>query len=385
MRLIFSVFFLFLSVIAELNAQTPVLVTDQQFQIATQSAIDSLYNRNPEAAREILKPWSEAHPDHPVWQLWDAMEFWWLILTDLYNESYDKEFFRKMELADQAAAGLLRKSPDHPDGHIIRAVANGYSARQHANRNRWLQSVRTARTAQKAHSSLSHAAPDLADNLFAEGLKQYYAAYLPEAYPVVRAVSWLLPSGDKREGLKLLEQTSRDAVFARPESIYFLGVILLNYEHEYAKAVTRFNELVDYYPNNSYYRRLLVRTLYQQRKNQVAAEMIESTLQHWNKMDFEDRDVTAEELLYWRGRIQMRYGDYEDALKSFEESYQIGFTLPNQKKRAFHALSGYYGGITAERTDDFNSARNFYDAVIQMECEDEVRKRAKERLKELRD
>lgn len=383
MKYILIISLFLLGGIQQLKAQSPELIRDPEFQIAAKSAIDSLYNRNPGAVSELMKPWSNRYPDHPVWLLWEAMDVWWVVLTDLYNESHDERLFDIMDEADRAARNLLDENPNHADGHIIRAVANGYIARQHANRERWVRSVRTARTAHRAHMRLEETAPDLADNLLAEGLKLYYSEYLPEAYTLVRAVSWLLPSGDKKEGLRLLNITSNDAVFARPEATYFLGTILLNYEHDYNGAMARFRTLANEYPNNSFYRRLLVRSLFQQGRFGLAEEEIENALSHWNRHGIDNEDVLKEELLYWRGRIMMRRGNHQQAHEDLTESYRTGMELPNRKKRSFHALSGFYAGITAERNNDLTAARNFYRAVTQLECEPDTRNEAKKRMERL--
>lgn len=378
-----GLFFLIDVSISDTKQTVPELVKDKEFQVSAVAALDSLYNRNYRSARDILKPWEDDHPDHPVWLLWEAMDFWWVVLNDLYNDEYDDELFARMEKADEAALKLLEEQPENADAYIIRAVANGYMARQHANRERWIRSIRTARTAQNAHENLKEYAPDLADNLFAEGLKKYYAAYLPEAYTVVRMVSWLLPDGDKEEGLELLGKTSQSAIFARPEATYFLGMILLNYEKEYDEAVSHFVSLVETYPNNGYYRRLLIRTLFQLRQDTHAKSEINSTLEHWVNRGLEDDRVIKEELLYWLGRIDLRSGDLNSAHKHFQQSYAMGFELPNRPNRSFHVLSGYYAGRTAQLLGDSITARDYYLEVTRLESEPDVRKRAEERIREL--
>ncbi len=367
----------------EAKAQTPVLVNDNEFQVAARAAIDSLYNQNPGAVSDLMKPWSESYPEHPVWYLWEAMEMWWKVLIDLHDDSYDDLLFEKMDKANDAADRLLRESPGHADAHIVKAVANGYIARQNANRERWLRSVRTARTAYQAHIELEKSAPDLTDNLFAKGLKKYYSAYLPEAYTVIRAVSFLLPDGDKAEGLELLELTSRDAIFARPEATYFLGLILLNYEEDYGRAMDQFYMLVEAYPNNSYYRRLLVRALFQQRMYDAALTEVKRALDHWKNMGFEDQPVLSEEMLYWKGRILNQYGRIDEGYEAFYSGFNLGLNLPNRQMRSFHALNGYYAGLLAERKGELITARSLYRAVSQLECEPDIRKRASERMSEL--
>lgn len=130
------VLFILLSLlsVSQADAQTAVLIEDENFKVDAQEAIDSLYNQNQEGARLILEPWMEAHPDHPLWILWDGMELWWTVLSDLYNTEHDDEFFNVMKQADYEASKLLRKHRDHPDALIIRAIANGYTARHYSNR-----------------------------------------------------------------------------------------------------------------------------------------------------------------------------------------------------------------------------------------------------------
>jgi tetratricopeptide (TPR) repeat protein len=382
MKFLLLIIFVF-AALSDLKGQTPVLVNDKDFQVAARAAIDSLYNQNPAAVADLMKPWSDRYPEHPVWYLWEAMETWWVVLIDLYDESRDDLLFEKMEQANEAAERLLREAPGHADAHIVQAVANGYVARQNANRERWLRSVRTARNAYQSHIELEKSAPDLKDNLFAKGLKKYYSAYLPEAYTIVRAVSWLLPDGDKAEGLELLELTSRDAIFARPEATYFLGLILLNYEADYERAMNQFYTLVNAYPNNSYYRRLLVRALFQQGQYDSALAEAEKALEHWNSNGFSDNPVLSEEMYYWRGRIYNLHGRTEEAYDSFFSGFHLGLNLPNRQMRSFHALNGYYAGLLAERKGESVRARSFYRAVTQLECEPDVRKRAADRLSNL--
>jgi hypothetical protein len=57
-----------------INAQTPVLINNEQFREDASMAIDSLYNRNAEASGVIMGEWKNRYPDHPIWEMWDAIE-----------------------------------------------------------------------------------------------------------------------------------------------------------------------------------------------------------------------------------------------------------------------------------------------------------------------
>lgn len=364
----------------EVKAQTKVLIDDPRFMTDAQTAIDSLYNRNEEAARSILGPWMDAHPEHPLWLLWDGMELWWHVLQDLNDEQFDEDFFRKMQMADYEANRLLRRQSDHPDALIIRAVANGYAARHNANRGNWVTSVNIGRRAYQAYSRLMEVKPDLPDNDFAEGMKRYYAAYIPENFPMVRAVSWFLPDGDREAGLTSLAKASENGVFARPEAGYFLGFILLNYENDFESSASIFKDLIERYPDNGYYRRLYLSSLAQMRRFGDIRIAAQETLDHWEKHHPNETGVLFEEVYHWLGRGYYHEGLFGEALKVFIKSFEAGLTLPNKREREYHTASAYFAGRTSELLNNGKDAEWFYKAALEQKAGDQVKRQARQRL-----
>lgn len=367
------------------SAQVPVLIEDELFVEDAKQAIDSLYNRNEDAAERVMKPWMDNYPDHPLWHLWNAMELWWKVLEDLPDDQYDEEFFNLMKLADYEAGRLLRKQPDHPDALIIASVANAYAARHHSNRENWITSMNLGRRAFQAHGRLLEVRPNLPDNEFAEGLKRYYSAYIPDNYPVVRAISWFLPEGDKQGGILSLQKASKNGVFARPEAAYFLGYILLNYEEDYEEASEIFETLVNSYPENGYYRRLHIRALVQMKRYEEAkgaAQIVLNNRSESNRDTDSDR-VLLEEVLHWLGRSHYHTGSYQDAAEAFEKSYEAGLHLPNLKQREFHTLSAYFAGRVHELMSNSQGAIMYYQAALEQSAGDQAKQSAKERLDRL--
>ncbi|WP_069132615.1 tetratricopeptide repeat protein [Rhodohalobacter halophilus] len=362
-------------------AQIPVLIQDETFEEDAKQAIDSLYNRNPDAARDLLSGWIEQYPEHPLWILWDGMELWWNILNDLHNTEYDEHFFNVMKRADYEAGQLLKQHPDHPDALIIRAIATGYTARHHSNREEWLTAANIGRRAYQAYSRLMEVVPNLPDNDFAEGMKSYYAAYIPESYAAVRAVSWFLPDGDKQHGLEMLKSASEKGVFARPESTYFLGNILLNYEKRYEEALSYFLSLTERYPANSYYKRLYIRTLSQLNRYR---DVIVFSDQLEQDGELEQNPVLKEEIYYQKGIAHYRSGEVDEALEAFQTAHQTGINLPNSSKRPIYSLSAYYAGRSSERMNLPEQAADYYQRVVESDSSRETKSRARDRLKEIR-
>jgi tetratricopeptide (TPR) repeat protein len=379
--LFFSVLFLTIAISAQ--AQVPELIKNEQFRTDARAAVDSLYNFSPEGADERLASWKEEYPSHPLWQLMDGMEFWWILLSDLNDTSHDVDFFEMMKKADYAASKLLYDEPGHADALIIRTVANGYIARQHSNREEWVTSLNTARKAYNAYGYLQENMSELPDLKLAEGLKLYYSEYLPEAYPVVKTVSWFLPDGDKKKGLKEMRDAAQTAIFARAEASYFLGNINYNYENQYNKAAGYFKSLHEAYPNNNYYARLLVKNYYKMGRYEDALAVADSALKRWDSKDLPYNDVLREELLFWKGRILYKKNMLEEALPLFKESHELSSDLPRSRNRGYYPASAYFAGRTLAKMGTYDEARSFFESVLDAKTGDGYKKMARERLERL--
>ena len=364
------------------RAQLPELINDSEFRPVARQAVDSLYNLNPEASGQLLQPWKERYPSHPLWILFEGMELWWKILSDLENTSHDERFFNLMGRADYESTRLLREKGTHADALIIKAISNGYIARQLANRDRWVASMNQARKAYNAYQYLLELQPGMPDLMLAEGLKLYYAEYLPEAYPIVKTVSWFLPDGDKRQGLRMLERAAERSIFAQAEARYFLGNILLQYEKDYPEAARHLGQLYRTYPNNSYYVRILVRSYYRMNKYDRAVEIIDTALARWNERQLPYETVLKEDLLTWRGRIRFSQFRFREAIPDLKAAYEAGLKLDNPDLRSLHVISGYYLAQCYLKTGNRPKAEHYFREVTRMETKTGYREQARAYLDE---
>lgn len=246
---------------AEANCPETPLLAEPTFQEDVRPAIDDLYNRQPASGVHQLESWMTRCPNHPIWDLWDAMVLWWEVLEDLDRKSLDNELVNQLELANRRGSAWVVKNPDSPDGWFVQALANGLLARLHANRGRWVRSVWVARDARRASESLEQRLPGLADHQLSRGLTLYYSAWLPDHYKVLRPFRWMMPEGDREQGLKRLASARKNALFVRAEATYFTGLILLRYEGQPDKALVQFRDLASSYPGNKFYERILIQAL----------------------------------------------------------------------------------------------------------------------------
>src|SRR5699024_5132526 len=358
------------------HAQVPELINNPDFRPDAKAAVDSIYNFNFDGADKVLSPWKEEYPDHPLWGLVDGMKFWWQILSDLENTEHDDAFIEMMKKANYQAGKLLHRQSSHADALLIQAIANGYIGRQYSNREEWISSLNYARKAMKAYEKLGQLYPDMADLKLAEGLKLYYAAYLPEEYPVVKTVSWFLPDGNKEKGLEKLREAAESGIFARAEATYFLGNINFNYEHNYSAAVDRFEELTERYPQNNYYVRLLVKTYYNMRRYNEALDFIGDALERWRTHTLPYQTILAGELLVWKGRILERKKQPQKALYSYRKSYRRIQELSNPGERSFGVIAAYGAGHMLYEQEKFSEAKKYLHKAEEADAAPQYREKA---------
>lgn len=368
-----------------LHAQQPELIKDRAFEKDARAAVDSIYNFRPDAAEKLMQPWMKKHPDHPLWSLMEGMNLWWQLLSDLEDTSKDDAFFDAMKKADYEASRLLNKQSTHTDALIIKAVSNGYIARQHANRDSWVTSLNSSRTAFKAYQYLSDSEPNLPDLKLAEGLKLYYSELLPERYPVTKTVSWALPDGDKKRGLETLEEASREGLFARAESVYFLGNINYLYEKDYEKASGYLEDLYRDYPRNSYYARTLVKNYVRLREYDRAIRIIDDTLDRWKKHGYPFEKVLNHELLTLKGYVLYNEKKYDDSLDAFLDAIEAGNKLSRSQHRGFQTQALYFVGLINAKQNNPKEARRFLEEATDMKSESSYLEKAKKLLKDLDD
>lgn len=378
-RYFFSVFFC-LVVSSTSMGQVPELINDTKFRPDAKAAVDSIYNFNFDGADQAISEWKERYPEHPLWLLFDGIEKWWEVLSDLEDKSHDEQLFTLMKKINYAAGKLLHRQSKHADGLIIMAISNGFLARQHANREDWITSINYGRKAMQAHEYLMEVQPELNDLKLAEGLKLYYLAHIPQEYPIVKTVSWALPDGDKEKGIDYIQEASTEAIFASAEATYFLGNINYNYEKNYDIAVEKFEKLQSKYPRNNYYARLLVKSYYRQRRYDEALEFINKTLRSWQKNGIPHQKIVQEELWTWKGRILEKREKKVEALEYYKKAFSVAEGLPNTKGRSFYVISGYLAGKILYDQQKMEEAKHFLKKAADAKAESKYRGWAEELL-----
>ncbi|MEX0779677.1 MAG: hypothetical protein WD037_08075 [Balneolales bacterium] len=362
-------------------SQDESLLLDEAFVTDVRQAVDSVYNMNYEASLEILQPWRNEHPNHPVWAFWQALEIWWKILPDIENTDHDDAFFDALDEAKHISDERILGSKDL-DALIVNSMSYAFSARHLSNRSSWYRSLLHGRKAMGYFSDVEAMLPELGDLHFGLGMKEYFSAYLRENYPVIRPFAWMLPGGDREGGIDHLQIAAETSTFMIPESIFFLGHIQLHYEENFNQAMVYLTDLTRQYPNNGYYQRLLIRSHERQNNQGRAIQLAGKILSRW-----EDKNTAAdlalkEELHVIRGRFLKFRGQEDQALDDFIAAYRAGEKLnPKDNRYNFIRASYYLGEIYLSRGERGHAAY-FLQKVSASNLDNHYVERAKSLLHE---
>lgn len=379
------------------------LLEDEAFTEAAREAIELMYNQQPEASRNRLAPWLDEQPDHPLVHFWDGLELWWYILSDLENDAYDEAFIGHLELANRSADRMLRKDREHFDALVMKSLSNAFMARMYANRESWYKAFRHGRIAFNLLQNTTREYPAIsADAAFGFGLYSYFTAYLQDEYRVVRAISWMLPAGDRELGLERLKEASEEGVFVQPEATYFLGHILLHYEEQPDRAETYLLRLREKYPGNSFFNRLLLRTYFRQERADEAAALNEELIRRYQGLvdtaeSAESSDSiteqarrnaqksTLEELYTIRGQLYYQQFEYDEAINAFQEVLTLRQELAGGAGRRHQRITAYQLGRSYVRLGNPEAAIPYFEQLADSDHNDGLGELAKAELGRIRE
>jgi tetratricopeptide (TPR) repeat protein len=248
--------------------------------------------------------------------------------------------------------------------------------------------MRRGKAAMNTLEELRETDPQNPELLFADGLYHYYVDYVPEAYPALKAVMWMM-DGDKQQGLEELRQASRQSLFVRSEATYFLANILLNYEREPTEALHHAYKLTRQFPDNPYYDRLLVRTLISARRYDGAFDELDRRLTRWQDSSqavptgVSQDDVWAleEELLTWKGRLLYLNRNHQAALEALQQAMMISDNLVGGSQRTFYLQAAYIRGRCYYRMEEWKLSAHWFAQVAHSKVDSEYKDPARRMLK----
>jgi len=280
-----------------------------------QEGINNIYNVQFTKAHENFTEVIRKYPDHPAGYFLDAMIDWWKVNISQRNRTYDQSFLNKIDRVLDVCDRILEKDPENITALFFKGGALGFRGRFYAVRESMVSAINDGRTALDIMVACKKIAPANHDIMLGTGTYNYFAAVIPEKYPLVKPLMALFPPGDKDLGILQLEAASRTARYAKVEA----SVVLLNAYYEFEKNPTKAlqyaKSLHERYPDNPYFHRYVGRCVVQLGPIDSMEIVWRDVLTKYLDKKFGYDNPTAREALYYIGLARMINRDYDMALK----------------------------------------------------------------------
>ena len=344
-------------------AQTSILY-DTEVRTEAKAGLEALYDLRFEEAEAHFQKITHQYADHPIGPFLEALTLWWTILLDLTDTSHDKEFYAAMgEVIDRSEARLSMDGHDF-DAMFFKGIALGFRGRLRSNRRDWIRAAADGKRAMDYVLAVAAADSTNNDFVLGRGLYRYYAALIPERYPLIRPITLFLPPGDREGGLAELRRTATEGYYMQTEATYFLLQIHYLYEGNFQECVRLVRWLRERYPNNAFFHTLEGRIYARWYQWHAVETVFTEVLERYTARDFGYTPAMGEQALYFLARARIVQGDERAALGNLFSLEALTARL--DEDTYFKVMGRLYQGIAYDLLGERENAVARYESVLAM-------------------
>lgn len=245
------------------DSNPDMLLMNMGVQMECTEAVNDMYNFKFERAEKQFKILQLKYPDHPLPYFLMGLSTWWKMLPNLNVKTHDETFLAYMDTTITKAEELYKRDQTKVEAAFFLSAAHGFRAEFYGERDSYAKATFAGRNALKyllEYKDNNELSPEF---MYGVALYNYYEVWIREEYPLLKPILLFFPNGDKKLGLKQLEEVSKDAFYTRTESQYQLAKIYTSTDEnkdELALPIARY--LHQTYPDNGFFHRLYARTAY---------------------------------------------------------------------------------------------------------------------------
>jgi tetratricopeptide (TPR) repeat protein len=342
--------------------------------------IDKLYNYEFDSADSDFADLIRQRPDHPAGYFFRAMIQWERIISNFDDESQDDKLYKMLDVVIDMCEKRLDDHPNDVTAMFFNGGAVGFRGRLRANRGKWLGAANDGLVALPLVRKAYELEPNNYDVLLGIGIYNYYAAVIPEKYPIAKSAMIFLPSGDRKKGLEQLCQASQHAKYAKVEAMYFLMQNYFVYEKDYPAALELARTLHAKYPNNSMFHRYLGRCFVSTGYlNEAKDIFVEIEKRYANKqLGYDVYDVR--EAYYYLGKFDFMAGRFDAALNYLYRSDELSRKIDKDEPSGFMSLGNLIVGMIYDAQGKRQDAIQQYKKVLAMKEYEDSHKESKKYL-----
>ncbi len=357
------------------------VLDDAQTARQGEEGLAALYAGRLDEAQAIFDRIAARWPGHPIGPFLSGLVTWWKILPDLAEDdrTHDAAFFDAMERTLRAAEAL-RKTGRHPfDVGFFRAAALGFRGRLLSNRGSWFRAARDGRSAMDLVFRIAERDTLNPDFTFGKAVYDFFAAAIPDQYPVVKPLMAFFPKGDRARGMEGLVRASNLARFVATEALYFQLQIHYQYEPDYAEAQSAAARLRQRHPDNGFFHLLEGRVYARWGLWAEALPVLEAVIRAADEGKPGYTDGLLHQALYFRGRCLVALSRPDEALETLARLDRL--TAGQDPETYFRAWGRLRTGMIHDVAGRRERAVEAYRAVLRMEDRGDSHDRARRYLK----
>jgi len=329
--------------------------------------IKEIYNIQFEEAEKTFRKIIADFPEHSSGRFFLAMIDWWKIMLNPDNESYDDIFFQKLEDVIYQCDEILDKDPKNIDALFFKGGAVGFRGRLRAFRESWIKAADDAREALPIVQKASELDPNNVDVQLGFGIYNYYAAVIPEEYPIIKPLMIFFPSGDKEKGINQLNNTAMKGKFAKYEARYFLMTLYFNYEDNPYKAAEYASMLNSDFPNNPVFQRWTGRIEARRGDYAAASKIFKNILAKSGQgVRGFGEDKIEREAYYYVAYDYRNQGELDSAEYFFKKCTEVSNKIDKENQSGFLINSYLYLGMINDIWGKRKEAEKYYNRLLEM-------------------
>lgn len=328
---------------------------DVELQIESLEGLQALYNFDFATAQQNFSTLKKKYPEHPIaYYLLGLME-WWKIVPNSDVKSYDEKLIAYMDSSIIFSKKMYDKDKHNIEANFFLAAAYGLKGRIYSDRTDWRKAIVAGKNA-LTYINNNRDIEDLGvEFLFGTALYNYYSVWVPEKYPIMKAIMIGMPAGDAELGINQLKDVAFNSFYTRVEAQTHLLSIYLDVEaldkvtdqeketnNKFCLSLLR--NLIKDYPNNPYFERIYAKCCfnlgYISEMTQASKDIIEK---YDKKLPFYE-DQSLRMASFYLGFYHHNYTkNYVEAEKYLSLCVQVSERIKAQKMGYYHYALLYLG------------------------------------------
>ena len=350
------------------------------FQSLAKIGISHVYNLEFEKAEKEFRELVRQRPGDPAGYFFLAMVRWWMIMIDIDDEQYDREFYGALDGVVGMCDSLLEKNRDDVNAIFFKGGAIGFEGRLRFHRSDYLGAANAGRKALPLVREALDLDPGNSDVLLGAGIYNYYAEVIPSEYPFVKPLILFIPPGDRQKGIGQLRTASEKGTYASVEAEYFLLQIYYFYEKDYIQALALSLDLHGKFPANMVFHRYCGRSYVAMNNWDMArSEFMEIVSRARGGMRGYTPPVERE-AEYYCGMSAMFGRRFDEALDHFYSCDSLSRTLDRGEASGFMAMANLRIGMVYDMQGKRDLATDQYRKVREMKDYQDSRSQAERYL-----